>query len=97
MFVLIPGSKATIAALAALRANGWDMSLAARLRQGGHVLGFCGGDPVPGRRRHRSRCRPPEPSPNPAFGKSPDAPASGPQAPGWMAMSSPRSDRRRRR
>jgi adenosylcobyric acid synthase len=41
--VLIPGSKATIADLAAFRANGWDIDLTAHLRRGGHVLGLCGG------------------------------------------------------
>ncbi len=41
--VILPGSKATIADLAALRANGWDIDLAAHVRRGGHVLGICGG------------------------------------------------------
>jgi len=41
--VILPGSKATIADLAALRANGWDIDLAAHVRRGGHVLGVCGG------------------------------------------------------
>ena len=41
--VLIPGSKSTIADLAAFRANGWDIDLSAHLRRGGHVLGICGG------------------------------------------------------
>ena len=41
--VLIPGSKTTIADLAAFRANGWDIDLAAHHRRGGHVLGICGG------------------------------------------------------
>ena len=41
--ILIPGSKATIADLAAFRANGWDIDLAAHVRRGGHVLGICGG------------------------------------------------------
>ncbi|MEM8850874.1 MAG: cobyric acid synthase [Pseudomonadota bacterium] len=41
--VLIPGSKTTIADLTALRAEGWDIDLAAHVRRGGHVLGICGG------------------------------------------------------
>lgn len=41
--VVLPGSKATIADLAALRATGWDIDLAAHVRRGGHVLGVCGG------------------------------------------------------
>ncbi len=41
--ILIPGSKSTIADLAAFRAHGWDIDLAAHIRRGGHVLGICGG------------------------------------------------------
>jgi adenosylcobyric acid synthase len=41
--VILPGSKATIADLAALRAQGWDIDIAAHVRRGGHVLGLCGG------------------------------------------------------
>ena len=41
--VLMVGSKATIADLAAFRAEGWDIDLAAHLRRGGRVLGLCGG------------------------------------------------------
>ncbi|MEA2861726.1 MAG: adenosylcobyric acid synthase [Methylobacteriaceae bacterium] len=41
--VLLPGSKATIADLAAFRANGWDIDLAAHVRRGGRVFGICGG------------------------------------------------------
>jgi adenosylcobyric acid synthase len=40
---VLPGSKATIADLAALRETGWDVDLSAHLRRGGHVLGICGG------------------------------------------------------
>ncbi len=47
--VLIPGTKSTIADLAALRANGWDIDLAAHVRRGGHVLGICGGYQMLGR------------------------------------------------
>jgi adenosylcobyric acid synthase len=41
--VILPGSKATIADLAALRQTGWDIDLNAHVRRGGHVLGICGG------------------------------------------------------
>jgi adenosylcobyric acid synthase len=41
--VVLPGSKATIADLAFLRQQGWDIDLLAHRRQGGHVLGLCGG------------------------------------------------------
>jgi adenosylcobyric acid synthase len=47
--VILPGSKATIADLAALRTNGWDIDLAAHVRRGGHVLGICGGYQMLGR------------------------------------------------
>ena len=50
--VLIPGSKSTIADLAAFRANGWDVDLAAHIRRGGHVLGICGGYQMLGRKIH---------------------------------------------
>ena len=48
--VLMVGSKATIADLAAFRAEGWDIDLAAHLRRGGRVLGLCGGYQMLGRR-----------------------------------------------
>jgi adenosylcobyric acid synthase len=41
--VVLPGSKATIADLAALRAAGFDIDIAAHRRRGGSVLGLCGG------------------------------------------------------
>lgn len=41
--VILPGSKATIADLAALRANGWDIDMRAHIRRGGRVFGVCGG------------------------------------------------------
>lgn len=50
--VIIPGSKSTIADLAALRGNGWDIDLAAHTRRGGRVLGLCGGYQMLGRRIH---------------------------------------------
>ncbi|MFD1701881.1 cobyric acid synthase [Methylopila henanensis] len=47
--VLIPGSKATIADLAALRDFGWDADIRAHARRGGRVLGLCGGYQMLGR------------------------------------------------
>ena len=41
--VIIPGSKSTRADLAFLRAQGWDIDLAAHARRGGRILGICGG------------------------------------------------------
>ena len=41
--VILPGSKATIADLAALRATGFDIDIVAHRRRGGLVLGLCGG------------------------------------------------------
>ena len=48
--VILPGSKTTRGDLAFLRAQGWDIDLAAHLRRGGHVLGICGGYQMLGRR-----------------------------------------------
>jgi adenosylcobyric acid synthase len=47
--VILPGSKATIADLAALRAAGFDIDIAAHHRRGGWVLGLCGGYQMLGR------------------------------------------------
>ncbi|HYB05647.1 MAG TPA: cobyric acid synthase [Methyloceanibacter sp.] len=47
--IVLPGSKATIADLASLRAEGWDIDIAAHVRRGGHVLGLCGGYQMLGR------------------------------------------------
>jgi adenosylcobyric acid synthase len=47
--VILPGSKATIADLAALRAAGLDIDIAAHRRRGGLVLGLCGGYQILGR------------------------------------------------
>ena len=41
--VILPGSKSTRGDLAFLRAQGWDVDLAAHLRRGGRILGLCGG------------------------------------------------------
>ena len=40
---VLPGSKSTIADLAYVRAQGWDIDIAAHLRRGGQVLGLCAG------------------------------------------------------
>ena len=48
--VLLPGSKATLADLAFLRGQGWDIDIAAHARRGGVVLGICGGYQMLGRR-----------------------------------------------
>ncbi len=50
--VILPGSKAVIADLAFLRAQGWDIDIAAHARRGGHVLGLCGGYQMLGRLVH---------------------------------------------
>ncbi len=47
--VILPGSKSTRGDLAFLRAQGWDIDLAAHRRRGGHVLGICGGFQMLGR------------------------------------------------
>ena len=47
--VILPGSKATIADLAALRSCGWDADIIAHARRGGRVLGLCGGYQMLGR------------------------------------------------
>ena len=47
--VILPGTKATIADLAFLRAQGWDIDLAGHVRRGGRVLGICGGFQMLGR------------------------------------------------
>ena len=41
--IILPGSKATIADLASLRAQGWDIDLLAHHRRGRAILGLCGG------------------------------------------------------
>jgi adenosylcobyric acid synthase len=48
--VILPGTKTTIADLAMLRAQGWDIDIAAHVRRGGHLLGICGGYQMLGRR-----------------------------------------------
>ena len=48
--VLLPGTKATLADLAYLRDQGWDIDLMAHVRRGGWVLGVCGGYQMLGER-----------------------------------------------
>jgi adenosylcobyric acid synthase len=48
--VILPGTKATLGDLAFLRAQGWDVDIAAHVRRGGRVLGICGGYQMLGRR-----------------------------------------------
>jgi adenosylcobyric acid synthase len=50
--VVIPGSKSTIADLSAVRAEGWDIDIAAHARRGGAVLGLCGGYQMLGKAVH---------------------------------------------
>jgi adenosylcobyric acid synthase len=47
--VILPGSKATIADLTALRKAGFDIDIAAHRRRGGTVIGLCGGYQMLGR------------------------------------------------
>ncbi|MEO5586322.1 MAG: cobyric acid synthase [Novosphingobium sp.] len=41
--VVLPGSKATLADLSAIREQGWDIDILAHHRRGGLILGLCGG------------------------------------------------------
>ena len=47
--IVVPGSKATIADLAFIRKQGWDIDIIAHHRRGGAVLGICGGYQMLGR------------------------------------------------
>ena len=48
--IVLPGSKATIADLAAIRREGWDIDILAHHRRGRAVLGLCGGYQILGKR-----------------------------------------------
>jgi len=48
--IVLPGSKATLADLAVIRSEGWDLDIRAHLRRGGWLLGLCGGFQMLGRR-----------------------------------------------
>ena len=47
--IILPGSKATIADMQAMRAEGWDIDILAHHRRGGRILGICGGYQMLGR------------------------------------------------
>ncbi len=47
--IILPGSKATIADLRFLYAQGWDIDIKAHMRAGGAILGLCGGYQMLGR------------------------------------------------
>ncbi len=47
--VILSGSKSTIADLAQLRSEGWNIDIATHLRRGGFVLGICAGYQMLGR------------------------------------------------
>ncbi|MEJ7926136.1 cobyric acid synthase [Sphingobium sp. AN641] len=47
--IILPGSKATIADMGFMRAQGWDIDILAHHRRGGLVLGICGGYQMLGR------------------------------------------------
>jgi adenosylcobyric acid synthase len=66
--VILPGSKATLADLAFLRDQGWDIDLLAHHRQGGHMLGLCGGYQMLGRHIADPEGREGAPSEMPGFG-----------------------------
>jgi len=48
--IVLPGSKATIADLAVMRREGWDIDILAHQRRGGAILGLCGGYQMLGKR-----------------------------------------------
>ncbi|MCR9214508.1 MAG: cobyric acid synthase [Proteobacteria bacterium] len=41
--IILPGSKATLADMEFVRAQGWDIDIQSHVRQGGTVIGICGG------------------------------------------------------
>jgi len=47
--IILPGSKATLADLGFLRREGWDIDIVAHRRQGGQIIGLCGGYQMLGR------------------------------------------------
>lgn len=48
--IVLPGSKATIADMKAMREQGWDIDILAHYRRGGAVWGLCGGYQMLGKR-----------------------------------------------
>ncbi len=47
--IILPGSKSTLADLAELRRQGWDIDILAAARRGARILGICGGYQMLGR------------------------------------------------
>jgi adenosylcobyric acid synthase len=47
--IALPGSKATISDLSAMRDEGWDIDVVSHVRRGGKALGICGGYQMLGR------------------------------------------------
>ena len=47
--ILIPGTKSTIADMEFMHSQGWDIDVLSHVRQGGRVLGVCGGYQMLGR------------------------------------------------
>ncbi|WP_340313924.1 cobyric acid synthase [Rhizorhabdus argentea] len=47
--IILAGSKATLADMTAMRAEGWDIDILAHHRRGGMILGLCGGYQMLGR------------------------------------------------
>jgi adenosylcobyric acid synthase len=47
--IVLPGSKAVVADMLALRQQGWDIDILAHHRRGGAILGLCGGYQMLGR------------------------------------------------
>jgi len=66
--VILPGTKSTRGDLAFLRAQGWDVDLAAHLRRGGRVLGICGGYQMLGRWVHDPEGHDGDPGSTPGLG-----------------------------
>lgn len=48
--IVLPGSKATISDMDAMRRQGWDIDILAHRRRGGMILGICGGYQMLGKR-----------------------------------------------
>ena len=47
--IILPGTKSTLADLAFLRSQGWDIDILAHARRGGRIFGVCGGYQMLGR------------------------------------------------
>lgn len=51
-WIILPGTKATIADMAFLKAQGWDIDILSHVRRNRRVLGICGGYQLLGRHIH---------------------------------------------